>query len=104
MELFYKKARYSVDDTLAITTWWNGDGYLEPYGDVTVNVRAYYNFPLDDSLVILPKYKMSEEYYDQIIDDIVERELSTVQIGYGEGVMVKLKENWEQLVKMLPEN
>lgn len=105
MDLIYQKARYSVDDTLAIITYTeDAEVGLEVYGYATVNVSAYYHFPLSDDLVILPKYKMSPEFYDTIVRDIVEKELSEVQVGYGMAQMVRLKPDWEKHVKMLPED
>jgi hypothetical protein len=106
MELTYQKSRYTVDDTLAIIAWEGDDehGY-EPYGHVTVNVSAYYHFPLDDTLVILPTYKMDKEFIETVKNDLVERELGEpIPIGYGEGQLVKLKKGWESSVRMLPED
>lgn len=104
MDLIYQKARYSVDDTLAILTYTEDpETGLEPWGYATVNVSAYYHFPLTDDLVILPKYKMTKEFYETVVNDIVEKELSEVQVGYGVAQMVRLKPDWEQHVRMLPE-
>ncbi len=104
MDLIYQKARYSVDDTLAIAAYTEDPEMgFEMYGYVTVNVSAYYHFPLTDELVILPKYKMPPEFYDTVVGDIVEKELSEIQVGYGVAQMVRLKPDWEKHVRMLPE-
>lgn len=102
MKLIYQKSRYTHDNTLAIVTYTKDEGYLEPYGTVTLNVSDYYNLPLTDELIILPKYKMSEEFYNTVIKDIVEKELGELKVGYGIAQMVKLKPNWEDLVETLP--
>lgn len=105
MKLIYQKSRYIVDDTLAIMTYTEDPEYgLEPYGAATVNISQYYHFPLSDDLVILPKYKMSKEFYDTVVRDIVEKELSEIKVGYGVAQMVRLKPDWEAHVRMLPED
>ena len=101
MRLYYEKNRYVVDNTLAIQTWWDGDGYLEPYGNVTVNLSAYGMYPQDDGYIFIPTYKMTPNFYEQVCKDIVEEVVSPVQIGYGTGVYAKLKEDWENNVTML---
>lgn len=100
MKLYYEKARYAVDDTLAIRTWWDGDGYLEPYGDVTVNLSGYGVEP-EEGYIFIPVYKMTPAYYEQICKDIVDEVVERVQIGYGVGVYARLKERWEDSVEMM---
>lgn len=100
MKLYYEKARYAVDDTLAIRTWWVGEYGYEPYGDVTVNLSGYGMTP-DEGYIFIPKYKMTEEYYEQIVKDIIEEVVFPVRIGYGTGVFAKLKDHWEDNVEMM---
>lgn len=102
MELYYEKAEYVVDDTLAIRTWWIDEeyGFFEPYGDVTVNLSEYGMKP-EEGHIFIPTYKMTPDYYGQIVHDIIEEVIAPVQIGLGVGVYAKLKENWEDGVKMM---
>ena len=102
MKLYYDVNRYAVDGTLAITTWIMNEyiGY-EPYGDVTVNLSAYDMKPISDRYIFIPTYKMTPDYYAQILEDIVEEVVLEVPIGYGKGVYAKLKENWAQQVEMV---
>ena len=100
MKLYYEKARYAVDDTLAIRTWWVGEYGYEPYGDVTVNLSGYGMKP-EEGHIFIPVYKMTPTYYEQILADIVEDVVAPVQIGYGMGVYAKLKEHWEDNVEMM---
>ena len=44
---------------------------------------------------------MTPDYANQIIDDIVEEIVGEVPIGYGTGLYVKLKEDWEKKVSMI---
>lgn len=100
MKLFYEKTKYVVDNTLAIKTWADlGEG-IEPYGDVTVNLSGYGIIP-EEGHIFLPKYKMSDEYFENVCSDIVDEVLCPVQIGYGIGFYAKLKPDWEQKVELL---
>jgi hypothetical protein len=100
MKLIYEKARYTVDDTLAIRTWTETDWGIEPYGDVTVNLSGYSKFP-EEGCIFMPKYKMSDKYFDQVCSDIIEKVICPVQIGYGVGVYARLKPDWESLVEVI---
>ena len=100
MKLYYEKAEYLMDGTLAIRTWHDEDGYKEPYGDVTVNLTCYGMVP-EEGHIFIPTYKLPKDYYQQILDDIVEEVIGPVQIGLGTGVYAKLKDNWENGVEML---
>lgn len=100
MKLYYEKSEYSIDGTPAIMTWWNGNGYMEPYGNVTVNLSGYGMMP-EEGHIFIPTYKMTDDYYKQIVNDIVEEVICPVQIGYGTGVYAKLKEDWESKVEMV---
>ena len=55
----------------------------------------------DEGYIFIPKYKMTEEYYEQIVKDIIEEVVFPVQIGYGTGVFAKLKDHWEDNVEMM---
>lgn len=102
MKLMYEKNRYVADDTLAIRTWWiDEEGFLEPYGDVTVNLSAYGRKPEDDDHIYIPTYKMTSDYLGQLLDDIVDEVVGEVQIGRGRGLYAKLKPNWESNVTMM---
>jgi hypothetical protein len=98
--LYYEKSEYVVDGTLAINTWTDEDGYLEPYGDVTVNLSAYGMTP-PPGTIFMPKYKMPQDYFDNVCEDIVDNIIKEIPIGYGTGVMAKLKPDWENNVNML---
>ena len=100
MKLYYEKSRYLVDDTLAIMTWTDEDGYLEPYGNVTVNLSAYGMRP-DEGHIYMPTYKMTPDYRAQVLRDIAEEIVSEIQIGYGTGLYVRLKDDWEDHVEMV---
>ena len=102
MELYYEKAEYVVDGTLAIRTWSIDEeyGFFEPYGDVTVNLSGYGMKP-EEGHIFIPCYKMTSDYYGQIVHDIIEEVITPVQIGLGVGVYAKLRENWEDGVKMM---
>ena len=81
-------------------TWWKGNGYWEPYGKATVNLSAYGMMP-EEGHIFIPTYKMSDEFYEQIVNDIVEEVVCPVQIGLGVGVYAKLKKDWESNVEMM---
>lgn len=102
MRLYYEKAKYAVDDTLAIQTWCNDEGYFEPYGRVTVNLSEYGMKP-EEGYIFIPTYNMTYDFYRQVYEDIIEEVIAPVRIGFGEGVYAKLKENWEDNVTMLDE-
>lgn len=100
MQLIYEKTEYWVDGSLAIRTWADvGEGF-EPYGDVTVNLSGYGMFP-EKGHIFIPRYKMSDSYYEQVCRDIVEEVICPVQIGYGIGVYAKLKPDWEKNVELI---
>ena len=101
MKLYYTKNRYAVDNTLYIGTWCNDEGFFEPYGDVTVNLSAYGMMPKNDSHIFIPTYKMTSDYIEQVLNDIVEEVITEVPIGLGRGLYVRLKENWEEGVEMM---
>lgn len=102
MKLFYKKDEYVVDGTLAISTWFEDEefGYMAPYGDVTVNLSGYGMKP-EEGCIFMPTYKMTEEYALQVLNEIAEEVIGIVPIGYGSGLYVRLKENWESGVEMI---
>ena len=100
MKLYYEKVEYLMDGTLAIRTWHDKDGHKVLYDDVSVNLTCYGMMP-EEGHIFMPTYKMSPEYYQQIVDDIVEEVIEPVQIGLGTGVYVKLKDNWEEGVEMI---
>ncbi len=99
MKLIYAKDRYVADGSLAIQSYVNEDGWFEPYGPVTVCLAGYGLKPAE-GCVYMPTYKMMPDFVNQVIDDIVYEVLGVVQIGYGEGLYVKLKEGWENNVEM----
>ena len=100
MKLYYEKSEYAVDGTLAIRTWWDAGGFMEPYGDVTVNLSGYGMMP-EEGHIFIPTYKMMDDYYKRIVNDIVDEVVCPVQIGLGVGVYAKLKEDWESRVEMV---
>ena len=100
--LYYEKSEYVVDGTLAISTWTDEYGYLEPYGDVTVNLSAYGRVP-EPGTIFMPTYNMPKSYFDEVCKDIVEEIIEEIPIGYGKGVIARLKPDWEKSVQMLEE-
>lgn len=97
--LYYEMGKYP-DDTLAITTWIDEDGYLEPYGDVTVNLSAYGLTPAP-GCVFLPTYNMPEDYLKQVLHDIAADVVMPIPIGHGSGLMVRLKKDWQKDVNTI---
>ena len=103
MELIYKKDRYVADNSLAISTYVKSEeGWLEPYGKVTVCLVDYGMTPKEGE-IFMPTYNMYGEFLSQVMEDIVEEVIRPIQIGYGHGLHVRLKENWEENVKMMEE-
>lgn len=100
MELYYAKGRYVADDSLAIRTYAMVDGWMEPYGDVTVCLAGYGMTP-DKDHIYMPTYKMTPEYRARVLKDIAREVVGEVQIGYGTGLYVWLKEDWESGVNMV---
>ena len=101
MKLYYSKDKYVADDSVAIRSWIKDEefGYFAPYGDVTVCLKGYGVTP-EEGFIFIPTYKMTDEYFNQVCEDIVDEVITTVQIGYGRGVYAKLKDNWEEGVEM----
>ena len=101
MKLFYEKSKYVVDGTLAICTWYEDEefGWLVPYGDVTVNLSGYGMKP-EEGCIFMPTYKMSPDYLSQVIEDIVDEIIGIVPIGLGEGIYARLRDDWEDRVRM----
>ena len=97
MKLIYEKTEYMIDGTTAIKTWVETEEGLEPYGDVTVNLAGYGVKP-EEGHIFMPRYKMSDGFYEQVCKDIIEEIICPVQIGYGIGVYAKLKPEWERSV------
>ena len=100
MKLIYAKDRYVADGTVAIRTFTDEEGYIEPYGDVTVCLVDYGLKP-QEGYIYMPTYKMPDKYLAQVIEDIVDEVVGNVRIGYGEGIYAKLKPNWENGVRMM---
>lgn len=100
MKLIYAQDRYIADDTMAIRTYTDEEGWLEPYGDVSICLIDYGLKP-EEGCIYMPTYKMTPDYANQIIDDIVEEIIGEVRIGYGTGLYVRLKPNWEANVQMM---
>lgn len=102
MEFYYSKSKYVADDSLAIQTYVKDEeyGYLEPYGTVTVCLVDYGMTP-EDGTIFIPAYKMTDDFFEQVLDDIVEEIITGIKIGYGKGYHVRLKPNWEELVNMV---
>ena len=101
MELYYAKSEYLADGSMAIMAYEKDEeyDYLEPYGDVTVCLAGYGMTP-KEGCIYMPTYKMTKSFVNKVIDDIVEEVIGDVRIGYGEGLYVKLKPNWESGVCM----
>lgn len=100
MKLIYAKDRYLADDTLAIQSYVEGEYGVEPYGPVSICLNGYGLKP-EEGHIYMPTYKMTPDYANQIIDDIVEEIIGEVRIGYGSGLYVRLKPNWEDNVQMM---
>ena len=102
MKLYYRKEIYSADDSVAIQTYIKDEenGYLEPYGMATLCLAGY-NVKLADDEICLPAYKMSPEFIDTVIEDIVDEIVTGIRIGFGKGFIAKLKPNWEDNVEMV---
>ena len=103
MKLIYAKSLYIADESLAIASYVEDEGYLEPYGDVSVCLVDYGMEP-EPGHIFMPTYKMPKEFVDTVIRDIVDTVVREVQIGYGKGLYVKLKDNWEKSVTMMDWN
>lgn len=100
MKLSYAKDRYVADGTLAIRSYIEeDDGWIEPYGDVSVCLADYGLKPAD-GYIYMPIYKMTPNYISQLLVDLVDEVVGEVQIGYGTGLYVKLKSDWENSVEM----
>ena len=102
MKLYYATDRYVADNSLAIRTYAMDEefGFLEPYGDVTVCLIDYDLTP-EEGTIFMPTYKMFGEFLETVMDDIVDEVLGTIQIGFGQGFHVRLKEDWQSQVEMV---
>ena len=102
MKLYYAKNRYAADNSLAIRAYAIDEefGFLEPYGNVTVCLVDYGRTP-DEGHIYMPTYKMTPEFRAQVLRDIAQEVVEVVPIGYGEGLYVWLKPDWEQNVDMV---
>ena len=101
LKLYYEKAQYIADGSLAIRTYWDDPefGFREPYGDVTVCLVDYGMTP-EKGTIFMPTYKMTPDFVEQVLDEIAEEVIREIPIGFGRGLHVKLKKNWEHLVDM----
>ena len=101
MELYYSKDEYVADNSLAIQTYAVDEdfGFLAPYGMATVCLVEYGLKP-EDGTIFMPTYKMTPDFIETVLNDIVDEVIGEVQIGYGKGLHVRLKPDWEQHVKM----
>lgn len=102
LELYYQKNEYVADGSLAIQTYAMDDdiGFIVPYGMVTVCLVDYGMTP-EAGTVYMPTYKMTPDFIGTVLVDIVDEIISEVQIGYGRGLHVRLRPDWESRVKMM---
>ena len=101
MKLYYSTDRYVADNSLAIQTYAEDeDGYILPYDMATVCLVDYGKTP-EEGTIYMPIYKMTPEFLGALLLDIVDEILGEVQIGYGRGLHVRLKPDWEKNVEMI---
>ena len=100
MKLYYEAGEYVADGSTAIMTYSVTEYGLEPYGHVTVCLVEYGITPMN-GYVVMPTYKMSDDFVKQIMNDIVEEPVAEIPIGYGSGLLVRLKKNWFDQVDMV---
>ena len=101
MKLYYWKDAYVADDSIAIRAFEMDEEYggLVPYGNVTVCLAGYGLTP-PDGHIFIPTYNMSPSFYKQVVEDIVDEVVMPIEIGYGDGVLARLKPDWEKKVNM----
>ena len=93
--MIYYRGKYMADNSTAIQAY-TDDG--EPYATCTVCLAEYGMTPPSEDYVFVPTYKLFG-FYEQFKKDLVESEIQPVQIGFGQGLMVKMKPNWKELTE-----
>lgn len=102
MKLYYEENTYRADGSLAIQAYEYDKeygGYI-PYGMVTVCLVDYGMTP-NENEIFIPTYKMTEPFIAQVMLDLVDEVLGTVPIGMGEGLRVRLKDDWRKHMKTM---
>jgi len=92
----YRRSRYTADDTTAIMAYEDG----VPYCTCSVNLSEYGMYPPEEDYIFVPTYNMFS-FYEKFKNDLVEEEICQVPIGFGFGMLVRLKENWKEIAKEL---
>ena len=102
MKLYYEENTYQADGSLAIQAYEYDKlygGYI-PYGTVSICLAGYGMTPKKNEIYI-PTYKMSEQFIAQVMLDLVDEVIGVVPIGMGEGLHVKLKDDWRKHMKTM---
>ena len=83
--IFFGYSHYTIGDGIAILAF-TEEGEL--WCDISVNVPDLP--PLKENEIYIPLYKAKDIYEKVFKDFFVEEEIAHVKIGYGDGVRVKL--------------
>ena len=90
--MIYYRGEYVAGGTAILCT--TDDG--EPYADISVCLINYGIMPPKNQIVV-PTYELSEEFYQQVKKTLIKREINEVKFGYAKGVLVELRDDWEEI-------
>ena len=94
----YYRSRYKADGSTAIIC---NTEYGTPYATVSICLVDYDRKPPTEKHIFIPKYKFTDGNYTMFKRDLVKAEVKTVQIGFGEGVLVELRDDWKEFCEPL---
>lgn len=94
-KLVYYKGKYQADGTTAIIAVEESTG--EQYATVSVNLSGYGMKPQSENHIFIPSYNFTKEALDTFILDLGKNVVREVQIGFGKGIELELKDNWKEI-------
>lgn len=100
-KLIYYRSRYEADGSTAIIAVEESTG--EQYATVSVCLVDQGDKPQNENCIFIPAYNFSKAALDTFMTDLVKRVIRTIQIGFGTGLEVELKDNWKEICKDVTE-
>lgn len=93
-KIFFVYSHYTIGDGVAILAFTEEN---EPWCDISVNVPDLPS--LGENEIYVPLYKAKDIYETIFKDFFVEKEIAHVKIGYGDGVHVKLIDDFKDYME-----
>lgn len=92
--MIYQRARYNADNGTAIMALTDN---REPYAHISVCLADYGVSLPENQIVINHVLLNSPDFMEKIRQDLIKKEVMSINFGFSESIIVELKDNWKEI-------